>query len=1428
MRKIAPWFLAVVLVTLLLLPAGAEGLPPTKALPSPMARGSLPRPTSPLPAAPLEPALLRALAGAAPGEMLPVIFFLRQQPAPAAGEVRAHLVAGLQSLAEQSQAPLRACLEQQQAAGAVESYTPFWIVNAIAVRARPAAVRLLAAHPDVALVRLDHYRQWIADPPQPGAAARPLAVPEWNVARIGAPEVWAALHISGTNAVVAGMDTGVDWLHPALQANYRGFSPHGPPNHIGNWYDAINGSLYPIDDHGHGTHTMGSAVGREGIGVAPGARWIGVKVFNGAGYAYDSWIHAGFQWLLAPGGDPERAPDVVNCSWSSPNSALTTFQPDLQALRAIGVLPVFASGNYGAGEGSVGSPASLPESVAVGASDEYDEVASFSSRGPSPWGQVRPHIVAPGVHVVSSLPGGVYGSANGTSMAAPHVTGLAALLRSVSPTLGVSRTLSIITRTAVPLTDVVPNNDSGWGRIDALAAVAALAQPGYVSGTVRQVGGSPIGGATVAASPHGGGGGGTTHTDDAGGYRLALAPDVYDLAVSAFGYQPETCWGVQVISGATTVENVFLTPLPSGVLHGAVTAADSGAPLSATVTLLGTPLETTGATYTFTPPAGVYTVQARRLGYRVVTATAVVTAGETTVIDLALPPAPTLLLVDSGGWYYESQAAYYRAALDDLAYAYDEWPIRRLPGDLPGAADLLRYDAVVWSAPWDAPGFIGAADAVTGYLDGGGRLLLSGQDVGLLDGGWSFSPYYRAYLKCSWEADNSNVWTLEGLPGEIMAGIAITITGPGGADNQHFPDVVAVADPDAAAPVLAYRGNGLGGVRVGTCLDYRVVYLSFGFEGIDDRGARRAVMGRALDWLVSAPLTAGLEMTPPAQTRVGAAGTVVTHALRLRHVGQGGPVDAIHLAVAGDAWPTQLSTAVLTLEPCTSGTVVVSVTLPITAGWNDLDVITLTAQSSLSPTLSQTAVLTSKVPAPILLVDDDRWYEQKKVYQVAAKEAGLPYDLWQTHPALGSSRDHSPPLDVLRWYPVVVWWTGYDWYQPITADEEATLQAYLESGGRLFLSAQDFLYEHGLDPFGQEFLGVLTYTEGVTPTLVRRTPQETVVGIDGDLLLDYPYPNWSDGVEPTPGTAVLLRDERRHGLGLARRAGQQAAVFFPFPFEALPREARPQLVSQVTGWLSWMGGSTFAADRAVVAAGSGLTYSLRLSNDGPEAITASLSNTIPLSLALVPGSLGPPLNYDPATRRVSWSGGLAAGESLAATYCVTVAEGLDPATPIVNVAALGIEEQRIHFQRAAAVRVGAPDLAPSRLGCSPSPARPGGTVTCTLQAVNAGLSAALSATAVISLPGESILLTDTLSWLGGGTAEPLPGAVCWSGPLAVGKRVTVTYQLTLPRAPLHPPLYSVAFLDDGAGGAWERAAWINLEPWRVFLPLVRASSAAGR
>ncbi len=765
----------------------------------------------------IEPALLKALLAAEPGTRVPVIVTMREsgQIAPNQAQIQADpaaFVRGRQETAQARQANVRAFLEQEATTGRAASVRSFWIFDGLALDASPQTALALAARSDVALLQLDNYRQWlpqgaISEATGPGdgeisavTSAGPQAL-EWGLRQIGADQVWAALNITGTGVVVANLDTGVDFQHPALMANYRGNLGKTLYQHAGNWFDATDaGAVYPADGNGHGTHTMGTLAGQGGIGVAPGARWIAGRVLNSDGYGYDSWIHAGFQWLLAPNGDAQLAPDVVNNSWGSAASAETVFGEDIALLQDAGIVVVFSAGNSGPGSGTLGSPASLPGVFAVGASDDQDQVAVFSSRGPSPWGEAKPQVVAPGVNVRSSAPGGAYALGDGTSMAAPHVSGVAALVRAGSPGLSRAATLYAITSTAAPLGQVIPNDDSGWGRVDAYRAVQAAVGAGTLSGAVANaVSHLPLAGAQVRAYNYTTGITFSVLADTAGRYLAGLTAGQYRVTASAFGYLSDGAPVVTVITGQAALRDFLPIPLPIGIARGAVTDTSTGKPVSVTVSALGTPVtENAYGTYRLELPAGEYVIEARGLGYRLVTATVSIQADQITGQNFGLVPAPRTLLVNSGAWYGRDYSAYFRAVLDGQRYSYDQRQIRTLPDDVPTLSELLKYDLVIWSSPEDSPGYVSAGEALGQYLDAGRTLILSGQDVAFWDGGGAFmlAPYLTHSLKTLYVNDDGGSRSLSGVPGDIMAGLELNIAGGDGANNQRSPDEVAVGDSE--------------------------------------------------------------------------------------------------------------------------------------------------------------------------------------------------------------------------------------------------------------------------------------------------------------------------------------------------------------------------------------------------------------------------------------------------------------------------------------------------------------------------------------------------------------------------------------------------------------------------------------------------------
>lgn len=434
----------------------------------------LPGLAHPAGAATIDAALQRHLEALEPHDEIPVIIKLAGKAdvskikAREKGARRTEIVRALRETGSAS----RKHLERVLAALRGSRLRQLWIINGIAASLPAEVIKALETLPGIEAVTLDAV---ISAPVTPQGGT---AVPEWNIGAINAPELWAQ-GFNGQGVVVASMDSGVDADHPDLQGRWRGGD--------NSWYDPNGEHLLPYDKTGHGTQTMGLMVGGDAggtaIGVAPGATWIAAKIFNDAGEASFSAIHLAFQWLLDPDGNPatDDAPDVVNNSWgvSDPShGCITEFNPDVQALKAAGILLSFSAGNDGPASGTSISPANYPASVAVGAVDATRTIALSSSRGPSACGGAYPTFVAPGVNIRTSdlylgVPG-AYTTVSGTSFASPHVAGTMALLRSAFPDMTVSEAEFFLTKTAIDLG--LPGQDDyyGFGLIDAVAAHAAF------------------------------------------------------------------------------------------------------------------------------------------------------------------------------------------------------------------------------------------------------------------------------------------------------------------------------------------------------------------------------------------------------------------------------------------------------------------------------------------------------------------------------------------------------------------------------------------------------------------------------------------------------------------------------------------------------------------------------------------------------------------------------------------------------------------------------------------------------------------------------------------------------------------------------------------------------------------------------------------
>lgn len=460
----------------------------------------------------IEPDLAEQLARLKEGEFLRIIIRLQDQMDAAerrallakqrGKDSRKALVKALQAHAARTQRPILERLAKLEADRLVRNIRPLWISSVIGLEARREAIEEIATWGGIQYLKQDIKRQ-------------PLQLaPAWGVSQINADDVWALpMPITGDGVVVAVLDSGMDLDHPDLVGRlwinpgedngdglFTAADINGADDDMNGYIDDVvgwdlgNNDNSPDDWHGHGTHVAGTVAGDgtggTATGVAPGAR-IMVLSYSadpfGAGQM-EAW--EGMQYALQNGADIVNFSSGWKDAWS-PDYA--TWRQNSDTMIDAGVLFVVSAGNdnpHVAAPGDVLTPARVPRVVAVGATDNTDTIAGFSANGPTSWesvigyadyihppGLLKPDVSAPGVAVTSTQNGGGYVNGpvwSGTSMAAPHVSGTAALLLEQDPGLLPHELAYILRETAVDLGVAGEDNVYGYGRIDALAAINHL------------------------------------------------------------------------------------------------------------------------------------------------------------------------------------------------------------------------------------------------------------------------------------------------------------------------------------------------------------------------------------------------------------------------------------------------------------------------------------------------------------------------------------------------------------------------------------------------------------------------------------------------------------------------------------------------------------------------------------------------------------------------------------------------------------------------------------------------------------------------------------------------------------------------------------------------------------------------------------------
>ncbi len=846
----------------------------------------------------------------------------------------------LKATADAAQANVRAYLDAQGVA-----YQSFWIDNIIAVEGSTrSTLDGLLAFEEIEIIRAPRVMQ-VIEPVQarPASPDSPEVV-EPNISHVQATAVWG-MGFRGAGSVVANIDTGVRFTHQALVNQYRGNLGGNNFNHNYNWWDPYNQFNLPTDQNGHGSHTMGTMIGDDGgtnqIGMAPEAEWIACRGCSTSSCG-GAELLACAQFMAAPwdltgsNPDPSKRPYVVNNSWGDCGQSYDPwYQGVVNGWHAAGVYPVFSNGNSSncgypspPGLNTVGNPARYGNVSGVGSTGTSNgQYANHSNWGPTDnldtvnpqpgWANLKPQFLAPGVSIRSSVNTGdtAYSFFTGTSMSAPHVAGLIALMWQAAPCLvgdyATTETIIEMTATPIPYNDLGggprwPNFAAGWGEINALAAVTEamnacgpfrleatpasqdVCVPADALYTVDVLQNEPGFNQPVTLSTVGVPGGytpsfGTNPVTPPGSSLLTLAGS----NAAAFGSYAIDIVGSAITETFTTTVGLNLYTAVPGIVsltapaNGATnidlqpTFSWTAASQAANYTLeLATDNAFSNIIYTATTEDTTYQATAvlaplTTYYWRVTANNACGAGAVSAVYSFTTRDVPPILLVDDDDNGPDVRS-YYTTILDNLGLFYDVWDTNNSDNE-PTTADLAPYSMVIWFTGDEFGGAAGpgaAGEAALGsWLDDGNCLFLSSQDY-YFDRG--LTPFMANYLGvASMTNDNGDYTSVTGQ-GSVFAGLGpYPLTYP-------FTDWSDPVNPNATAEVAFLGNNGRNAAINKDSGVYRTAFLAYPFEAMSV-AAREETMQVAVDWCGTGGDTGTLAgNVSSAVTSLGLQGATVT------------------------------------------------------------------------------------------------------------------------------------------------------------------------------------------------------------------------------------------------------------------------------------------------------------------------------------------------------------------------------------------------------------------------------------------------------------------------------------------------------------------------------------------------------------------------
>lgn len=637
---------------------------------------------------------------------------------------------------------------------------------------------------------------------------------QWNLSKISCPEGWEIQ--TGTDSIIiAVVDAGIDWQHPDLQDNLwineaedinsnGKFDPQ--PDSLGGDIDNIDNDLngyiddvigwdwkgrdndptptLPREDHGTWCNGIANAVTDNGEGMAGVAYNCRSMAFR---CTYDDTTIDLSAAIKAINYARSKGAHVISCSWGGSSSS--SLNNAIQAAHESGVVICAAAGNENTDQRIY--PAGYDNVIAVAATNHGDMRSFYSNYGE--WIDV----CAPGDNIYGTDPGGGYDQAWGTSGACPQVAGLVGLLRSCFP----DSTNTFIENVIFNSCDSIPDTlftqgKLGHGRINVFKAL------GISSYCWLELQSFSLDDSTK------GNGNGRAEWGDTLYLKISVLNRWLWLDANSVIAKLRTDHpGVTILDSISAFSTIPSGSSATNESDRFIWYADS---ISPTWVYFYIEWESTPESYN---QADTFRIL---FGF------------------------PDLVLVDDDNG--ENYEVFYEKALDSLNLVWDTWCVEDQGGLTQDR--LLACSTLIWFTGDDSLTTLTIEDQsrLSNFLDSGGKLFLTGQDIGKDIGSM---PFYSDYLRAQFSSDNSHEFGVIGVAGDpIGNGLQFSIAAGDGANNQHSPDVISPLQADSC---FEYRyGIGACGVRYEN--SYRLVYLSFGFEGIYSTEARVELMARVLSW----------------------------------------------------------------------------------------------------------------------------------------------------------------------------------------------------------------------------------------------------------------------------------------------------------------------------------------------------------------------------------------------------------------------------------------------------------------------------------------------------------------------------------------------------------------------------------------------------